>query len=230
MKNLSNIELLKACAENAENQKAWIEFIKRFDRHVRRSILKAYKYLAATNLGKEIILKEEIRDLVQEVYIKLVKDSCRLLKDFNSEYNDSIYAYLALTSASVVKDHFRKFGTIKRKASNGFYQVRLNITEEMKLINKMMSSVIPSNPEKQIIAKDMLEKIKDYYSSNHSKRNNKKRGLIFQLYFLQGLSIKDISCIKGLNISSNYANTIIFRMKREIRNLILNDSFSAKAK
>jgi len=230
MENLSNIDLIGFCAESIENHKAWLEFIRRFNRHIKLSVIKAYRLLSISNLGKEIILNEEIRDLVQEVYIKLVKNNCKLLKNLKPGDNGSISAYLSLTCVSVVKDHFRKIGRLKRKPpvkciDNGAY-----ITNEGKLINKKMFLFIPSNSEDQLIAKDLLEKVKNYYSSVHPKRNNKKRKLIFQLYFLKGLSIKDISRIKGLNISLANANALIWRMKKEIRDFVCNDLYLTKAK
>lgn len=222
MKNLSNIDLIKACAKSADNQKAWLEFIRRFDHHIKLSVIRAYRYLIINNLGKEKILKEEIRDLVQEVYIKLVKNNCKLLKNLKPEYNDSIYAYLSLTCASVVKDHFKKLGRLKRKSSMECNNGGIDITNEGKLIKKRVSSFISSNVEEKVIAKDILEKAENYYSIFHPKRNNEKRKLIFQLYFMEGLSIKDISRIKGLNVSLANANKIVWKMKREIRNYIYN--------
>jgi len=223
MKNLSNIDLIKTCAESADNQKAWLEFIRRFDHHIKLSVIRAYRYLTIRNLGKERILEEEIKDLVQEVYIKLVKNNCKLLKNFKPKYNGSISIYLSLTCASVVKDHFRKSGTLKRKAPNKGSDGRIYSANEGKLINKKISYFLSANPEEKVIAKDILEKAENYYSIFHPKRNNEKRKLIFQLYFLEGLSIKDISRIKGLNVSLANANKIVWKMKREIRNYIYNN-------
>jgi len=230
MKSLSNIDLIKTCAENTENQKVWLEFFKRFDRYIKLCVLRAYRLLAVSNFRKDIILKEEIRDLVQEVYMKLFKNGRKLIKNFEPEYDDSIYAYLSLTCTSVVKDHFKKFSRLKRKEPTQFKDTKNVFALEAKSIDKMMSSFEVSNPEDQVIVKDLLEKIKHYYNTFHAKKNNERRKLIFQLYFLEGLSINDIACIKGLNISLNNVNTIIWRMKKEIRNYVYNGSFSYKAK
>ena len=227
MKNLSNTALIKACAESIENQKAWLEFLRRFDRHIKLSVLRAYRFFSI-NLLKKDTVKEDIKDLVQEVYIRLFKNDCKVLKNFKPKHDDAIYAYLAIMSTSVVKDFFKKFGRLKRKGYMESIDDSEDISKENKLINKSLSSFMRTNAEKQIIAKDLLEKIKSHYNSNNSKKDDKRKDLIFQLYFVHGLSITDISRIKGLNISLSNANTIIWRMKRNIRSLVFNDSISPK--
>jgi len=224
MKNLSNTSLIKTCAESLENQKAWLEFLERFDRHIKLSVLRAYRFLSISHLKREII-KEDIRDLVQEVYLRLVKNDCRVLKNFKPKYDKAFYAYLSIICASVVKDFFKKFSRLKRKGYMYSIDERSAISKENKMISKrLLPSFMQTNPEKQVIAKDLLEKVKNYYSSADSKKGDKRKELIFQLYFIHGLSIEDISCIKGLNISLSNANVTIWRMKREIRSLFLKDS------
>lgn len=227
MKDLSNTALIKACAESQEDQKAWLEFLRRFDRHIKISVIRAYRFFSISLREREII-KDDIRDLVQEVYIRLFKNDCKVLRNFKPKYDDAIYAYLSIVCSSVVKDFSKKFSRLKRYGYVESIDERSAIGNENKLINKSLSSFMQTNPEKQIIAKDLLEKVKNHYSSANSKKEDKIKELIFKLYFIHGLSIKDISRIKGLNISISNANMIIWRMKRKIRSLVFEDSLSAK--
>ena len=227
MKDLSNTALIKACAESQENQKAWFEFLRRFDRHIKLSVIRAYRFFSF-NLREREIIKDDIRDLVQEVYIRLFKNDCKVLRNFQPKYDNAIYSYLSIVCASVVKDFSKKFSRLKRYGYVESIDESSAIGNENKLINKSLSSFMKTNPEKQVIAKDLLEKVKSYYSSANSKKEDKIKELIFQLYFIHGLSIKDISRIKGLNISISNANMIIWRMKRKIRSLVFEDSLSPK--
>ena len=227
MRYLSNAALIKKCAESLENQSTWIEFIRRFDRHIKLSVLRAFRLLSINLLHRET-LKEDIRDLVQEVYIRLVKNDCRALKTFKPKYDDAFYGYLSIISTSVVKDFFKKFSRLKRKVYIQSIDERPAISQKNKLITKSLPSFIGPNPEKWVIAKDLLQKAKSYYNSINSTKEDKRNELIFQLYFIHGLSIKDISRIKGLNISHSNANIIIWRMKRKIRSLVHKDSLSVK--
>lgn len=227
MRYLSNAALIKKCAESSENQSTWLEFIRRFDRHIKLSVLRAFRLLS-TNLLHRETLKEDIRDLVQEVYIRLVKNDCRALKTFKPKYDDAFYGYLSLICTSVVKDFFKKFSRLKRKVYIQSIDERPTISQKNKLITKSLPSFIGPNPEKWVIAKDLLQKAKSYYNSINSTKEDKRNELIFQLYFIHGLSIKDISRIKGLNISHSNANIIIWRMKRKIRSLVYKDSLSVK--
>ncbi|MDH5405135.1 MAG: sigma-70 family RNA polymerase sigma factor [Candidatus Aminicenantes bacterium] len=227
MRYLSNTALIKKCAESLDNQKAWFEFIKRFDRHIKLSVLRAYK-LISINLLERKISKEDIRDLVQEVYFRLVKNGCKALKTFEPKYDHAFYGYLAKISVSVVKDFFKKFSTLKRRVYIESIDEQPANSQTNTLITKSMPSFIESNPEKRIIAKDLLQKVKSHFNSGHSTKENRRKELLFQLYFIHGLSIKDISRIKGLNISHSNANVIIWRMKKEIRSLVYNDSLTPK--
>ena len=227
MRYLSNAALIKKCAESLDNQKAWFEFIRRFDRHIKLSVLREYK-LISVNLLERKILKEDIRDLVQEVYFRLVKNDCKALKTFEPKYDHAFYGYLSIISTNVVKDFFKKFSRLKRRVYIESIDEQPAISQKNALITKSMPSFIGSNPEKRVIAKDLLQKVTSYFNSTNSTKEDKRKELLFQLYFIHGLSIKDISRIKGLNISHSNANVIIWRMKKEIRSLVYNDSLTPK--
>lgn len=227
MSYLSNPALIKKCAESLENQGAWLEFIRRFDRHIKLSVLRVYRLLSINLLNGEIV-REDIRDLVQEVYIRLVQNDRKALKTFKPKYDDAIYGFISIICTSVVKDFFKKFYSLKRKVNIESIDERPAIIQNDKLVTKSLSSFIRVNPEKRVIAKDLLQKAKSYYNSINSTKEDKRNELIFQLYFIHGLSIKDISRIKGLNISHSNANIIIWRMKRRIRSLAYKDSLSPK--
>ena len=227
MRYLSNAALIKKCAESLENQSTWLEFIRRFDRHIKLSVLRAYRLLSI-NLSQREILNEDIRDLVQEVYIRLVKNNCKVLKRFKPKYDHALYGYLSIICASVVKDFFKKFSRLKRRVYIESIDERPTIIQKNKLITNSMPSFIGSNPEKRVIAKDLLQKVKSHFNSANSTKENRRKELLFQLYFIHGMSIKDISRIKGLNISHSNANIIIWRMKKEIRSLVYNDSLTPK--
>ncbi len=229
MKDSSDSFIIKECAQGAHNQIAWCEFIRRFDRHIKLTVIRAYKYVSISTKSKQHISKELIRDLVQEVYIRLVRNNCKILKNFRPSNNGSIFAYLTLTSASVVKDYFRKTGRLKRKGSLLSICEELDFSKADCIMNNRLASFTFTNPEEQLIAKDLLEKLEEHYSSVDAKGNNNIKELLFKLYFLKGMSIRDISRINGLNITLGNINTIIWRMKREIKNFVCNGSVSQKA-
>jgi RNA polymerase sigma factor (sigma-70 family) len=228
MKDIADRFVIEECAQSANNQIAWREFIRRFDRHIKLTVIRAYKYVAISTKTKKNISKEEVRDLVQDVYIRLVRNNCKLLKNFRPSNNGSIYAYLTLTSASVVKDYFKKTGRLKRKGSLLSICEELDSPQASCIMNNRLASFTFNNPEEQIIAKDLLGKLEEHYSSVNSKGNNRIKEMIFKLYFLKGMSIKDISRINGLNVSLNNINTIIWRMRKEIKNFVCNGSVSQK--
>jgi len=55
-----------------------------------------------------------IDDLVQETYLKLCADDCRLLRNFESRQTDAIYGYLKVITTNLVHDHLKSHHAAKR--------------------------------------------------------------------------------------------------------------------
>jgi len=97
--SLSCDELVRACAEG--NAEAWREFVRRFT-----SVISA----AIWRVGRRCGEKDStiIPELVQETYLKLWKDNCRLLRKFRSYHENALYGWLSVVASRVALDHYRK--------------------------------------------------------------------------------------------------------------------------
>src|SRR5437868_2594601 len=104
---LSPPELFSVCA-NGGDAASWEEFIHRFNAVIARSILR----VALRNGTSEHSL---IDDLVQDTYLKICADDCRLLRTFTPRHADSTFAYLKVVAASVAYDYFKSRHAEKRE-------------------------------------------------------------------------------------------------------------------
>lgn len=78
---MSGEELIRTCAESNDGA-AWQEFVIRFHRSISLSVLRIV-YLWGG------IPQQIVDDLVQETYLKLCADKCRLLRDFAVQHPDA---------------------------------------------------------------------------------------------------------------------------------------------
>jgi hypothetical protein len=80
-------ELVRACVE-AGNSEAWNEFVCRFRKLIACVVLRiARKYGESS--------PAIVDDLVQDVYLKVCSDNCRLLREFEPQHPDAFFGMLS---------------------------------------------------------------------------------------------------------------------------------------
>ena len=105
----SSEELIRACAE-FDDGAAWEEFVARFQRPISLSIKRT-----ACQWGKDPA--QFVDDLLQETYLKLCADKCRLLLQFAGQHSDeAVLGYIKTIAINVAHDHFKSLHSQKRGA------------------------------------------------------------------------------------------------------------------
>src|SRR5437870_3976379 len=106
---LSGSELAAACAMTDELA-AWEEFVRRFQPLISR--------VAANTVckwgGPSVQL---VDDIIQETYLRLCSDRCRLLRNFRERRPDAIFGFIKAVAASVAHDHMKALYAAKRGGS-----------------------------------------------------------------------------------------------------------------
>src|ERR1700728_797950 len=82
---LSEQELVAACIEG--NEAAWKAFVERFDELITLIALRTARRWGQSG-------RETVADLIQEVYLKLCRDNCRLLRSFAPQREGAWFAYI----------------------------------------------------------------------------------------------------------------------------------------
>src|ERR1022692_959708 len=107
---MSEEELIHACESN--DGAAWEEFVSRFHRPVSFSILRtAWQWGGAP--------PHVVDDLVQETYLKLCANKCRLLGEFAAQHPEAIVGYIKTIAANLAHDHFKALHSQKRGSGQG---------------------------------------------------------------------------------------------------------------
>jgi len=88
--------LIEKLAQNPENRSAWNEFYKRYHHFICSTIYK---------ISRELGYREGIdnmEDLAQEVYKKLIKNNFQALKDYKGEHDNTIFKYLKIIIIRII--------------------------------------------------------------------------------------------------------------------------------
>src|SRR5690242_10687121 len=92
-------ELIQACAEGGDDV-AWEEFVRRFHDLIAGVVLRTARRCGSTSVTL-------VQDLIQDTYLKICADPCRLLTEFTPKHPDAFYGYLKVVTSNVVLDYFR---------------------------------------------------------------------------------------------------------------------------
>jgi hypothetical protein len=94
--SMSEEQLIRACADSNDGT-AWEEFVSRFHRPISLSIVRV-----AHQWGT--LPQQVVDDLVQDTYLKLCVDTCRLLRDFSVQHPDAVLGYVK-TITTYIQQH-----------------------------------------------------------------------------------------------------------------------------
>jgi RNA polymerase sigma-70 factor, ECF subfamily len=196
--------LVAACLATRE-ESVWAEFVRRF-----RPLISTVVLRTARNWGTAT--PAQLDDLIQETYLKLCADDCRLLKNFRSQHAGAIFGFLKVVTANVVHDHFKAFHAAKRGA--GAVPASLTDPErnEYSAPNRSPYAAL-SVTEHAILLQEIdrcLARVVAAHELAHSRR-------IFWLYYRCGLSARAIAALPNIGLSTKGVESTILRLNRLVR-------------
>jgi RNA polymerase sigma-70 factor, ECF subfamily len=196
-------ELIQLCAQTGQAP-AWEEFIRRFNPLIARVVLKT-----ANRWGE--FSPSVLDDLVQETYLKLCAENCRLLRTFEFRKPEAIYGYLKVVTANIVHDHFKSARAAKRGSGE--------VAEDIEVVgSKATSASQPSLLNQASIERTILLQEIDHYLARLVPVQDLPRSrLIFWLYFRSGLSAGAIASLPNIGLSTKGVESILFRLTRLLR-------------
>jgi len=198
----TNVQLVQAIAREPGNDLAWREFIHRFHKEVCRTIYYQWKELGyATDSA-------HVEDLAQEVYIKLLHNDCRALKNFRSDYENAIHKYLKKTAISVVYTYYQADVAKKRRPPGG----KISLDALMEL------GIVPADPVDPSGLDHVKSEIKDCLvailrESRHATRDR----VIMKFRIFEGFKPEEIISHLGFKISLKRIANIIAEILPELR-------------
>ena len=150
-------------------------------------------------------------DLFQNVIVRLVENDCAAMKRFSGSAEEELLAYLAVISRSVVMDAMRRHRAIKRKPkvdNEGLFPPSIAPGK----------AVVEPETEREILTRELLGMAHQFINSSSGRVSARDR-LVFELHFLEGLSLQQISRCKGINLTKGGVEKLIRRMVDRVQNM-----------
>jgi RNA polymerase sigma-70 factor (ECF subfamily) len=200
---MSAEELIHACAESNDGP-AWQEFVARFHRPISLSILRiAYQWGS--------IPSQVVDDLVQETYLKLCADKCRLLQEFAVQHPEAVLGYMKTIAVNVAHDHFKSLHSQKRgSGETGQLQEDFDPQAQTGDLGGQVAM------ERQVLLRE-IDRCLETCSEGSDKERDR---LIFWLYYQQGMSAKAIAALPTVGLGAKGVESAILRLTRLVREQI----------
>jgi len=191
---LSSDGLVKACV-GTDSAAAWAEFIRRFQPLIAKVVSRTARRQWPQTPPH--ILDE----LVQETYLRLCENQCRLLREFHSRRQDSFYGFVKVVAASIVLDYFKSERAQKRDASQ---------TDSLTDQNSLAMPPVPSQlSTENIVALHEIDAVLGkLYTGEILIRNR----AVFWLHHREGMTAQAIASIPWIRLNTKGVETALRRM------------------
>jgi RNA polymerase sigma-70 factor, ECF subfamily len=193
--------LVIACLDTGDAL-AWQEFVRRFQK-----LIATVVFRTCARWGQST--PQVVDELVQETYLKLCGDNCRLLRSFQSTHDDAIFGYIKVLTANLVHDHFKAARAEKRGGS----MVAASIDDELPLHSESLHREASAEIEKKVLIREIAVYLEGAAEGPNSKRDR----YIFWLYYRAGMTAGAIASLPAVGLSTKGVETTILRLTRIVR-------------
>jgi len=185
-------DLLQLCLSSDE-QEQWGEFVRRTQPLIASVIINTVRRwkTPAPSL---------VDDLIQDTYVKLFANDKKALRAIKNEYENTIFGYLKVIAANVVRDHFRQ---------------PVNKADEIELSD----AALPPGPQdrERLEFLHKKEEIKGILETLSASETYHRDVAIFWLFYEQGYTAKEISLLPSFGLTVKGVEAVLFRLARHAR-------------
>jgi DNA-directed RNA polymerase specialized sigma24 family protein len=180
------VRLLLATRDEALREDLWVEFWHRFQpviaRTIRRRIARYTRWVDP----------DRVDELVQETFLKILKDNCKALRNFEFRHENALRALLKVMAANVVEDKIRS--ELAEKKGSG--QTLENIDDLLQPASDHSHAV------ESIFNSLRMNEIENCLQRRKSEPNFVRDHKIFWLYFRDGFTANEISEFPDIGFKS----------------------------
>ncbi|MEW6730794.1 MAG: sigma-70 family RNA polymerase sigma factor [Acidobacteriota bacterium] len=205
---LSTAELIGQCG-SSNDPAVWKEFVNRVHRRI---VLYVSRNWCLYNFPEPET--DAVSDLTQEVYLYLLSNNRRALREFRGSSEPAAMSYLARIVRSIVSDHVRRRNSKKRTVT------LISVDDKL---SDMLEAGAESSPEKSLREQMAPQQLRSLLNSALTGNNAARDAIIFQLHVIRGLSIKEIAEIPTFSMTPANVEIVIRRTRQRLR-LVLTRS------
>jgi RNA polymerase sigma-70 factor (ECF subfamily) len=196
---LETLELLRGCWETGSAE-CWEEFIRRFHPTLSAVVIRRARTWGETRA-------EVFAELVQDVYLRLCADNCRVLRQFRAQHPDSFFGYIKVIASNFVNDYFKAAYAGKR--GSGAELLPTGISQDPVVSAKQAFS--------QADQKILYGEIDTVLRSGLKGENAERDRTIFWLYYRVGMTMPAIAALPAVNMNVKSVESVIHRLTLLLR-------------
>lgn len=201
-------DLVHRCT--APDAGAWEEFVRRYHRRIALYAVRAGRALADAGASPT----EARRDLIQDVYVRLLANDRRALRAWRGDSEQSLLNYLATIVHAVACDGLKRRRSLKRAAR--LISLDDGGPDSARLAELLRASEDDA-PDRVLLERlapvrlgAVLEK------AEHGPQGPRNR-MIFRLHAVDGLTAAEIASLPGLGLSVANVESAIRRTRERLR-------------
>lgn len=201
--------LIRELVQDPHSELAWARFIREYESHIRLAALRAARAeQGKANWSEAGPLRELVEDITQEVFMRLISNKRRALAAFEGRHELSLRSYLGAITKNVVRDHFKSLRRQKRPSDRVHF--RKADSEELMDIDQVLVSDEPGL-DQAVLSAELVEHLEQ------SEGDNTRDQVLFRLYFVEGLSMREISEVDGLKMTERAVESGLRRIRDELK-------------
>lgn len=210
--SLSSEKLVRACVE-MRDAAAWQEFVARFHRLIASVILRNCRQHGPVSVAL-------VDDLVQDTYLKLCANRCRLLQEFESQHPDAIYGFLKVVASNVARDHFKASLSLKR----GGAVITQSTDEPKRGCDISQPTLVEAGPERAVLVQQVDTCLRSIVAGPTSERDRR----IFWLHYGAGLPASAIATLPTIQLTTKGVESTLLRLVRQVRKRLVDEKGRAR--
>jgi RNA polymerase sigma factor (sigma-70 family) len=199
-----------------EVEMAWSEFISRFEQILIKVIKITYRRFAPHIQLK----KEDTRDLVQQIFLKLSEKNYRALRELQCHQENSVKLYLHTIAANTALDCVRA-AQVARRSSISYSLSEDEYAEEHNISQAEKIQTSEANPEEQVLQKELLDLVMAVVEGESDEKTRARNRLIFLLAHRDGYTRREIADRKDIQLKRTGVNSLLNRIKKRLEELCL---------
>ncbi|MEW6732362.1 MAG: RNA polymerase sigma factor [Acidobacteriota bacterium] len=211
---LSAADLLVHCG-STDDPAAWNEFVNRFHRRILLYVLREVR-----TLGWMADEAEIVRDLAQEIYLRLLANDRRALREFRGNNEPAVLAYLICVVRSVVSDHMRRQTSQKRAVA--LVSLDHGCKEDQHEIT--LADILPASdqisPDRMLNERMAPQRLQELLMSVLTGSNAARDAVVFQLHVVNGLSAREIAELPAFQMTLSNVEAVIRRTRERLRSVL----------
>ncbi len=198
MNDFSDHELIRGCVVDGDKA-VWETFIRKFSKLIWSSIHKTFRNYSFQ------YTQEDLDDMYGAIFLSLIENDCRKLKQFRSENSCSVSTWLSIISVRMTIDYMRKD--------------KSRYIEEQKEVERDIWDIVP---DLSSLADDLLEKkqINQILKKSVESLAEKDR-MIYDLLYNQAFTPENTAQALGMTMPALYSrkHRIIQKIKKNMEDL-----------